>query len=265
MKKLFFLLIIFPVFLTSCQDVIEVDLEEKEPKLVVEAIGIQQENNNEGLMKVLLTTTTPFFETSFSYVDNAQVSVIVNEQEFVLSNEFSTEYVDTIPMLENSTYKLRIVYEQEVYEGETQLYATVPFDYVEQSTNSFSEDFTAINAYFTDPPELGNNYYFYFKAFGYDAVIDSSDDKLINGNQVSTFYSEELESGDVINIKIQGISARFNTYLSTLIQQANDSGSPFSTASASIRGNIVNTTTPNKFPLGYFRISQEFQTTYTVE
>ncbi|MGO2359146.1 DUF4249 family protein [Mesonia sp.] len=265
MKKLFFLLIIFPAFLVSCQDVIEVDLKERAPKLVIEAVGIQQENANEGLLKVLLTTTTPFFDTSASYVSNAQVSVFVNEQEYVLSNEYSIEYMDSIPMLENSTYTLRIVYDQEVYEGETELFSTVPFDYVEQSTNSFSEDYTAINAYFTDPPELGNNYYFYFQAADFNAVFDTTDDKLINGNQVSTFYSEELQSGDVVNIKIQGVSARYSTYLSTVLQQSNDSGSPFSTASASVRGNMVNTTTPNKFPLGYFRISQEYQTTYTVE
>ena len=265
MKKLFFLLIIFPALLVSCQDVIDVDLEEKEPKLVIEAVGIQQENDTVGLIKVLLSTTTPFFQIDTPYVDNAQVSVFVNEQEYVLSNENSTEYVRIIPMLENSTYKLEILYNQEVYEGETQLYPTVPFDFVEQSTNSFSEDYIAINAYFTDPPALGDNYYFHFQATGFTAVIDTSDDKLINGNQVSTFYAEELQAGDVIAIKIQGISARFNTYFSTLLGQANDSGSPFSTASASVRGNMVNTTTPDKFPLGYFRISQEYQTTYTVE
>lgn len=265
MKKLFFLLIVFPAFFMSCQDVIDIDLEEREPKLVIEAIGIQQENATEGLMKVALTTTTPFFEANISYVNNAQVSVLVDEQEYVLNNEYSSEYMDTIPMQENSTYKLRIVYNQEVYEGETKLYSTVPFDFVEESTNSFSEDFIAINAYFTDPPGLGNNYYFRFQATGYTPVIDITDDKLINGNQVSTFYSEELESGDVVNIQMQGISARFNTYLSNVLQQANDSGSPFSTASASVRGNMVNTTSPDNFPLGYFRISQEYQTTYTVE
>jgi len=46
-------------------------------------------------------------------------------------------------------------------------------------------------------------------------------------------------------------------YLNILTAQAwAQNGRPFSTASSVIKGNIINQTNPNKYPLGYFRVSE---------
>jgi hypothetical protein len=42
-------------------------------------------------------------------------------------------------------------------------------------------------------------------------------------------------------------------------------GSPFQSPPATVRGNIINTTSPNNFPLGYFSISEADTKIYTIE
>jgi len=52
----------------------------------------------------------------------------------------------------------------------------------------------------------------------------------------------------------------------TLLQQSSDqSNGPFETQPATVRGNIINETNPDNFPLGYFRISQVSELSYTVQ
>ena len=51
-----------------------------------------------------------------------------------------------------------------------------------------------------------------------------------------------------------------------LLQQNNDSGGgPFETKPASVRGNCVNQTNPQNFPLGYFRLSEVVEQIYTIQ
>ena len=51
-----------------------------------------------------------------------------------------------------------------------------------------------------------------------------------------------------------------------LLQQTSDQGGgPFETQPATVRGNIVNQTNPDNYPLGYFRVSEVSTLNYTVQ
>jgi hypothetical protein len=54
-----------------------------------------------------------------------------------------------------------------------------------------------------------------------------------------------------------GITEGCYNYLNILTSQAGtQNGRPFSSASSIIKGNIINQSNPEKFPLGYYRVSE---------
>ena len=67
-------------------------------------------------------------------------------------------------------------------------------------------------------------------------------------------------------IRNSGISERTYEFLNILLQQTDeDSGDPFETQTTTVRGNCINQTNPDNFPLGYFRVSETDVFTYVVE
>lgn len=266
MRKLLFLLFI-PALFFSCEDPIDVDLENEKPRIVIEATGLLNADNEQGVLSVRITKTSPFFSEEEIFIDDAQVEISTENTTYsVPAVESPGSYQVAIPMNDSLNYSLRVFADNEEYIAETKLYKTVPIDFVTQDENtSIEEDLVSINAYFTDKPEMGNAYYFKFYSERFGSSYDNIDDQLFNGNQISTFYADEFEPGDEILISIQGISLRFNTYFSTISTLSSNSGNPFSSAPATVRGNFRNVNNPDNFALGYFRMSQAYQTSYTIE
>ena len=51
-----------------------------------------------------------------------------------------------------------------------------------------------------------------------------------------------------------------------LLQQTSDGGGgPFETQPATVRGNCINTTNKENYPLGYFRLSEVDEFTYEIQ
>jgi hypothetical protein len=50
-----------------------------------------------------------------------------------------------------------------------------------------------------------------------------------------------------------------------LQQGSEDGGGPFETQPATVRGNVVNETNPDNFPLGYFRVSERDTLMYIIQ
>ncbi len=88
----------------------------------------------------------------------------------------------------------------------------------------------------------------------------------MNGNEIFGFYIEEnLDPGESVIIRNHGVSERFYEYMFILLQQLEDAGGgPFETQPATVRGNCINQTNPNNFPLGYFRLSEVDEFVYTI-
>ena len=258
--------------LTSCEDVIDLNLNTSEPRLVIDASlnWIKGTTGNE--QKIKLTLTAPYFDTTVPPANGAQVVVKDSDNNtFNFIEESNTGiYINNnfIPEI-NKTYILEIIYEGETYTGTESLKSVVPIDYVEQKNNGgFSGNETELKAYYTDPADQENYYFFEFKS---DVVeipsLEVYKDEFTNGNQIFGFYSEEdLNPGNQVVIRNYGISKRFYEFMFLLLQQnSTDTGGPFETQPATIRGNIINQTNSDNFPLGYFRLSEVDELVYTVE
>ena len=264
MKKLSVLLILIWT-LQACEDAVDVNLDTEEPRLVIEATGIQEVNNSTGIFQVKLSETAPYFQDSVPAVSGANIQLKIDGETLTIpeSSQHPGIYQQQIPMIYEEDYELFVEVDEEEYYGKTQLYGAVPVDAIEQEEGLFGDDEVLLKIFYTDPADIENYYLFtYISKHGKDLI--PVDDEHFDGNQVSTIYNEEFDPGDSIKIQINGTGKGFNRYITTLLDQGN-SGNPFGTAPATVRGNMVNTTDADNFPLGYFRISQRFETVYIID
>jgi hypothetical protein len=61
------------------------------------------------------------------------------------------------------------------------------------------------------------------------------------------------------------MSLRYYNYINKLINIVGSTGNPFATPPATLRGNIINQTDANNFPLGYFHMSEVDTEEYTIQ
>src|SRR5690606_14695984 len=123
----------------------------------------------------------------------------------------------------------------------------------------FTKDETEIKALYTDPINIENYYLFEFINANSNVLsINVYSDKFNDGNEIFAYHSnEDIKPGDELIIEIHGVSKRFYQYMFVLLQQSgDDSGGPFQTQPATVRGNCINQTNPDNFPFGYFRASE---------
>ncbi|MFC2109911.1 DUF4249 domain-containing protein [Bacteroidota bacterium] len=268
MKYLYILLIIF-VF-TSCEDVINLPLEEGAKRLVIDA-NINWEKGTSGNEQVIrLTETSNYYDNLTPAATNASV-IIKNSKndEFVFTEDGSTGLYKSsafIPEI-NEAYTLEIAYKNETFKATETLMPITSIDSLKQSVqNIFGTDATRVDFYYTDPSDEENYYLAEFSSSAYLLnVYRSWRDEFINGNTDNVFeINENLKKDDILTLYFYGISEDYHNYITLLLQQI-EPGGPFATPPAALNGNCINTTKPENKPLGYFRLSEVVTTTYTIE
>ena len=270
MKKNLF--IILCVFIFSCEDVIDLDLNTSQPKLIIEASINWVKGTSGNEQEIKLSLSAPFYNTETPPATNAIVSIFdSNNNEYVFSEDGTTGIYKNntfIPVL-NSEYNLVINYEGEIFLATETLTPVASIDYVEQKNDGgFSGEETELKAYYTDPAGEENYYFFEFSNnFTAYPTLEVYEDEFTDGNQIFGFYTEEdLTTGHEVTIKNHGISKAFYEYMFILLQQSSEEdGGPFETTPATVRGNCINETNPDNFPFGYFRLSEVDEIVYTVE
>ncbi len=269
MRTLIILFLVVSFFsLYSCEEVVEVDLEESEPRLVIEASILWRKDTPGNLQLIKLSTTAPFFEDQIPAAQGARVSVFSEsgmEFEFEELEPGIFRHTEFVPEL-NETYELAIEYQGDLYRATETLLPVAPLETIIQTDNGgFAGEDLEFKAYFTDPPNIQNNYLVRF--FFEELTIQIYEDKFTDGNQTFAYFSnEDLTSGEEVGFEIQGISRRFYEYLFILRSQAGSgNGGPFQTQPTTVRGNIINTTNPDNFAFGYFRLSETDFLDYTIQ
>ena len=264
----------------SCTDVIEVEVPEAPPRLVVEASidWIKGTPGNEQVIK--LSLSTPFFDNlSESLVTGASVKV-VNDQdktEFIFTDQNNGNYTtnDFIPIMGQS-YTLEILYDNEIYlASETMTPVTEITSVFQSRENGFDKDALEVNIEFNDPKDIENFYLSKFQRRGdlLQTLIDVKDE-FTDGNLMSIFYEKitnedsgekEFVPGDIVDISLHGVSDQYYNYIKLLIQQSGGPGGPFSTTPAEIKGNCFNATNAEHYAFGYFRLTEVDKRVYTFE
>jgi hypothetical protein len=270
-KKILYTLFMFFVLL-SCEDVVDVDLNEAEPRLVIEASINWYKNTTGNEQTIKLSLSAPFFDENVPPANGAIIQITdTNSNVFNFTEDGSTgNYINTnfIPVIDE-TYTLIINYNGETYSAEETLKSVSPIDFVEQNNDGgFTGEDIELKAYYTDPANEENYYFFEFISdIPVVPTLEVYEDRFTDGNQIFGFYTEEdLEAGDEVTIRNYGVSNRFYDFMFILLQQgSDDSGGPFETQPATVRGNCINETNPDNFPFGYFRLSEVDEVIYTVQ
>ena len=261
MKKLKFILFIF-IFL-GCEKVIDLETDFNDTRLVVDANISKHRNSLNAKASVKLSETVPYFSDEESIINDAIVSIEINQKTHELYYDNPTKlYLADINFIENnSDFVLLIEHKKNNYTSSSKLIKTPKIESVVfGDRKSLNKDEVELKVTFTDPPEEGNYYLWKFGPkksgkFDYLPALD----KYINGNKFTfSFFidkTEYFQDSDFINIEINGITEDYFNYLNILTSQAGaQNGRPFSTSSSVIKGNVVNNTNLENFPLGYFRV-----------
>lgn len=286
MKRYLYLLVSigFLAGLTSCEDVIEVDLPSEEPRLIIDALIRIDTTQNFTVVSVKVSQTTSFFETipaanlqQISLVNldfplggtDPPVLVELEPGTGVYSKTFPTDH------LMQGRLFLQVDFEDQFYVATAEFVPTVPIDNIEMGEGTlFDENDTEIVITFTDDGDRDD-----FNLFDFDfGNFLVTEDEFYQGQQFSFsyFYDENLDPGDEVEVSIMGVDEPFALYMDNLIEQSEDFG-PFETPSITVRGNFINATNidndgtfdntndPNNFALGYFAVAQEFKQTVIIE
>jgi hypothetical protein len=270
---------VISLLITSCTDVIDVEVQNTPPRLTIEASLDWEKGTAGNEQTIKLSTSTPYFDqTTPTAVTGASVKVTNNNsgQEFVFADQNDGRYTTSsfIPVL-NQAYILEVIHEGETYTATETLMPVVDITAITQSTEKgFSEEDLELNVHFTDPEEETNYYLFRFYEQG-DRLpyLETAKDEFVNGNEISWYFEKDDDEenqieafvpGDVVDITFFGISEGYYNYMALLIEQSEGVGL-FSPIPVALRGNCINQTNPQKYAYGYFRVAQVVRESYTFE
>ncbi|WP_257670087.1 DUF4249 domain-containing protein [Parapedobacter tibetensis] len=265
--QIFFSLLITASFV-GCEEVIDVDLDETESRLVIDATLTWEKGTDGATQKIKLSTTTDYYAAEVPPVSGATVSVsnAAGQRFDFVENPGTGEYVcaDFVPEL-NGVYELEVVVGDQTYTATETLVPVPEISRAEQRVLDIFGDNIEVRFYFNDDGEAEH---FYFtelmtdlERFPQYALLDN---QYAEGNELfQSFIHEELSSGDEIRMRLLGISRQFYNFMALILSSAGDN--PFSTPPANIRGNIVNQTTAENYAFGYFRLSEIDVAVYAVE
>ncbi|GEP51314.1 hypothetical protein FNO01nite_19860 [Flavobacterium noncentrifugens] len=275
MKKSFALLLLLftAAFFTGCEDVVNVDLDEAAPRLVVDAAINWQKGTAGNEQKIKLSTSTGYYDSNIPTVSGAVVNIknsLGTTFDFIETVPNSGEYICStfVPQI-NETYTLTVISNGQTLTATETLKPVPPIDKIEQETKpGFGDEGDAIEVkvYFTDNGFARDFYMLRFKS-SRKAIpeFNIEDDEFFQGNQVFGLYRDsDLEPGDNLDITLYGISERYGNYMNILLGIA-DGGGPFSVPPATLRSNLVNQTNFDNYVFGYFTLSETDHVNYAIE
>ena len=220
-----------------------------------------------------MTTTTNFYTNVIPVVSGA--TVFVTNSSNIVFNFIETpntgEYICTnfVPII-NESYTLTVIRDGEIYKATDTLLATPFIDSVQQQTVPGFGGVDEIQVkFFYQDNGLEDN--FYLVGVKNNTIVYPEygvlSDEFFQGNQMFGFYTNQnLETGNILDLSVQGISERYNNYMSKLLNIAgSQGGNPFVAPPATLKGNIVNQTNSGNYPLGYFSLGEIDTITYTVQ
>jgi hypothetical protein len=261
----FSLFMIFLAGLTSCQDVIQFEVEKLDPKIVVE--GQVSTNPLDNYIK--LTYNQNFYDSSEVIpASGLQVSIIDqlgNRELLVETPTGSGIYpIQTLGIIGRS-YSIQIKTKTAEYQSEPQiLQAHAPLNYLfqhEYTVNNRPIPFIPPGQYalfgFTDNAAT-QDYSLYriavndtlLKDLNFFTVIE---DRFINGASVDSIaFGRRFNPGDKVTIEHRSLTKGAFEYLNAIGAQLGSAGSPFEVPPGPIRGNVRNVANKEDYCLGYF-------------
>lgn len=268
-KSLTLFFTLFILLFSSCEDVVNVELEMGDPKIVIDAQIIWEKGASGNDQIIKISKTASYYSTSTPKVSGAKVRIENSNGDIFIFNESEAgSYLcnNFIPVVD-MTYTLYVEVEGQSFMAVEKLTAVTPIEKIEQEyiPDITGDDLVEITIYYKDPVNEINYYLTDFKSdFLLFPEYVANNDEFLNGNQINTKFSDvDLKPGKKLEIIHRGISKGFYNYMNLILEASSDN--PFSTTPGNIRGNIVNVNNSNSFALGYFRICEANHISYLVK
>ena len=252
--------------LQSCEKVIEIETSFIDERLVIDAELTKNIEENIIEAKVILSKTAPYFSQEINFINDALVQISIDNKKTKLdfNNEKNYFFAEINEIDYDNDYILQIEHNGEVYLSIQKLLKVPKIESVTfGKRKSLIKDEVEMLITFTDPPTNGDYYLWKFGPKGEGNKYDylAARDTYINGNKFTfSFFIDQYEyfkNDDYVSTELFGITKDCYNYLNILTSQAGaQSGRPFSSANAIVKGNIYNNVNPKNFPLGYFRVSE---------
>jgi hypothetical protein len=227
------LLIIGLFLLSSCEEVIELDLKNAEPVIVIEGnVNDQFENQYVRISKTIPFTTSNIFngfkgaKVTLSTAGSASINFPEISDGIYKSSAFKG-----VP---GKTYKLEVLADGKVYSATS----TMPFPVVPDSIgfkklNFFGNKNIFPTVFYKDPVNIQNQYRYILEIndkFQSDIVFE---DRFNDGNEVSDviiYDGDDIKSGDTIEIEMQSIDRNVFKYYFAISQIGGNGGPPVAPA-----------------------------------
>jgi hypothetical protein len=264
MKKYIFYIIVLISF--SCEKVINIDTDYSDERIVFDATVYKNINETFATALVKVSKTAPYFNENNTVIEEAEVYIKTKNGNINLKyNSEKKYYTNTIDYINfEEVYEFVVIYdEQNYYSSEKLIKISGIESVVFGDRKSLNKDEIELLITFTDPKEIGDFNLWKFGPKGtenkYEYLV--SRDLYTNGNQFTfSFFIDKtkyFKNDEFVYIEMTGLTEEGFNYLNILTAQAGaQNGRPFSSASAIIKGNIINQSNPEKFPLGYYRASE---------
>lgn len=276
----------YSFFFFSCEEVTQLDLSANEPRLVIEAVLINQlkaldnpphpdipevSPGNENFIvlddptkqEIKLSMTVPYASTKRIAVTSAKISVTNTNSGIVYTFAHTNKGTYTTSgfiFSPGENYQLNVSYNGEMYQAETSYTITPNILAIEQSLeNGLSKNLKEIIAYFLDPPDEQDIYIWRAHTTGrIDELFRFSPPKgKGNGALLPLSYEPKkaLVIGDTVTYSLRSLTLDQSAFYSKMIEQL--SHSPFSSPKSELRGNISNLSDQENYPYGQFTVVQE--------
>jgi hypothetical protein len=213
-------------FLSSCEKVIDLPLDDNNTKIVIEG----NITNQVGPYFVKVTKSVNFTETNnYPPITNATVVVTDNVgQRDTLTYTANGNYkTNTLQGIAGRSYNLSVIAEGKTYTATSAMPLKVTLDTLRPIPITFGGTInTEVIPIFTDPIALGNNYQFLlYRNKLLDKSYNVTNDNVNNGlqNQRPIFSNDfDYEVGDTATVEMRCIDAVVYNYYFTLAQMANN-------------------------------------------
>lgn len=251
-------LIFIYFFIIGCEEVIEVELENSEPQIVIDAVI--RENSTEN--KVTITKTTDFYNPSqFEKISGAEIWVTeLNGESFMFNETFPGDYTNQeLSAKVGGKYEITVNVEGKTYTASSWLPQPLILDSVSVigEKRPFQDELDyEYHAYFQDNPGVEDYARFKLYINGTErGGIFRYDDRLTDGRYIDfwRFFFEprdDIKQGDSVTIELITIDKASFDYFNTLRRViASSTGGPFGSTTPS---NPI--TNWNNGALGYFSV-----------
>lgn len=227
--KLLLLVFATGIFFSSCEKVVDVDLKDSEPKLVIEG-----EVSDEFKAHVVrISKTSSFAESNkFNGLSGAQVVLSTPEGQQITFNEIRTGVYESPKFagIPGGKYVLNVTLDGKLYTASSVMPLAVKLDSLAFRKLSFFGDEVIVPlAFYKDPKAIKNQYLFLVKA-RYKSVQEVlAEDRFTDGNDVTeTLFTDldELTEGDEVNVEMRVLDQNVYRYLFALAQISGEGGPP---------------------------------------